>query len=153
MSSPLSRILGELERTRQETLTYFDLPEPDLARAYAPGKWSVRWILHHLCDTETVLYDRVRRVISEPRPVIWAFDQDAWAAALDYERRPLATSRGIFAAVRSGVLDAARAHYERDGQLEFVHSETGVRTLKDEFDKIAWHNESHLRQIRAALGR
>jgi hypothetical protein len=45
----------------------------------------------------------------------------------------------------------AGLHYERHGHLEFVHSVTGVRTLKDEFDKTAAHNEHHLRQIRAAL--
>ncbi len=39
------------------------------------------------------------------------------------------------------------------GQREFVHSVTGVRTLKDEMDKVAWHNEHHLGQIRTALGR
>jgi hypothetical protein len=27
----------------------------------------------------------------------------------------------------------AAQHYERQGHLEFVHSVTGVRTLKDEF--------------------
>ena len=45
----------------------------------------------------------------------------------------------------------ARLHYEKDGHLEFVHSVTGVRTLKDEFDKTASHNEHHLSQIRQAL--
>ena len=45
----------------------------------------------------------------------------------------------------------ARLHYESDGHREFVHSETGVRTLKDEFDKVAAHNEHHLRQIELAL--
>jgi len=33
-----------------------------------------------------------------------------------------------------------------------VHSETGLRTLQDEFDKVANHNEQHLKQIAAALG-
>jgi hypothetical protein len=32
-----------------------------------------------------------------------------------------------------------------------VHSVTGVRTLKDEFDKVASHNQHHLDQIRRAL--
>ena len=45
----------------------------------------------------------------------------------------------------------ARLHYTQDGHLEFVHSLTGVRTLKDEFDKTASHNEHHLSQIRRAL--
>jgi hypothetical protein len=42
-------------------------------------------------------------------------------------------------------------HYERNGHLEFVHSGTGVRTLKAEFDKVASHNEHHLEQIALAL--
>lgn len=144
-------ILEHLERTRDETLQYFSLPAEELAKSYAPGKWSARWILHHLSDSETVLYERIRRVISEPRPVIWAFDQDAWAKALEYEDRPLELSRDIYRAVRAGILHEARRHYEGSGHLEFVHSETGVRTLKDELDKVAWHNEKHLEQIRRAL--
>ena len=40
---------------------------------------------------------------------------------------------------------------ESHGHLEFVHSVTGVRTLRDEFDKVASHNAHHLSQIRAAL--
>jgi hypothetical protein len=144
-------LFEELERTRRETLQCFSLSDDDLARTYAPGKWSVRFILHHLCDAETVLYERIRRVISEPRQVIWAFDQDAWANALDYSSRPLELSRNIFDAVRAGVLHEAREHYASSGDREFVHSETGVRTLRDEFDKVAWHNEQHLVQIRRAL--
>ena len=61
-------------------------------------------------------------------------------------------SRRIYDAVRDGVIHYAELHYERSAALEFVHSETGVRTLKDEFDKVAKHNEHHLRQIAAALG-
>jgi hypothetical protein len=144
-------IFEELERTREETLRYFDLPVEDLAKRYAPGKWSVRWILHHLCDSEAVLYERICRVISEPRQVIWAFDQDAWAEGLGYEDRPLEISRNIYEAVRAGILYAARLHYAASGHREFVHSETGVRTLKDELDKVAGHNEHHLEQIRRAL--
>ena len=45
----------------------------------------------------------------------------------------------------------AELHYEGDGHLEFVHSVTGVRTLGDELDKVAAHNEHHLEQIRTAL--
>jgi hypothetical protein len=144
-------IVTRLEAARERTLEYFDLGPEQLGRTYAPGKWPVSFLLHHLADTETVLYDRIRRIISEPRQVLWAFDQDAWARALDYSRMPLDVSRRIYESVRSGVIYQARLHYERSGQLEFVHSETGVRTLKAEFDKIATHNEHHLEQIASAL--
>ena len=144
-------IVTRLEAVRDETLRYFDLDEERLDRSYGPGKWTVRFILHHLADSETVLFDRIRRVLSEPRQVIWAFDQDAWAMGLDYSRMPLDLSRRIFEAVRAGIVYQARRHYDTSGQREFVHSETGVRTLKAEFDKVAAHNEHHLAQIRLAL--
>ena len=146
-----AELIRELERTRDETLRYFSLGEADLARVYAPGKWSVRFLLHHLSDSETVFLDRIRRVISEPRQVIWFYDQDAWAKGLDYDHLPLDISKRVYEPVRAAVIHYAGLHYERNGKLEFVHSVTGVRTLKDELDKVAAHNEHHLGQIRIAL--
>ena len=90
-------------------------------------------------------------MLSEPRQVIWAFDQDAWTEALYYSRVPLDLSRKIYDAVRDGIIYQARLHYDKEGHREFVHSEAGVRTLKAEFDKVASHNEHHLEQIELAL--
>lgn len=98
-----------------------------------------------------MLYDRIRCILSEPRQVLWVFDQDAWAKGLDYSQIPLELSREVYASVRNAVLYHAARHYETHGHLEFVHSVTGVRTLKDELDKVASHNAHHLEQIRAAL--
>ena len=145
------QIIDALNATRDETVPLFTLGDADLARTYAPGKWSVRYVLHHLADAETVLFERVRRVLSEGRRVIWAFDPDAWAGALDYSTRPLALSRDLYLSARAGVIHYAALHYDRDGHLEWIHSETGVRTLRDEFDKVASHNANHIAQIRTAL--
>lgn len=145
------QLIQDLEKTRDETLKYFSLDERGLQRTYAPGKWSVRFLLLHLSDAETVLFDRIRRVLSEPRQVLWVFDQDAWARGLDYSQVPLDLSRQVYESVRNAVIYYAGRYYEEKGHLEFVHSVTGVRTLKDEFDKVASHNEHHLSQIRLAL--
>ena len=145
------QLITQLEQTRDQTLSYFTLSDADLARTYAPGKWSVRYILLHLADSETVLFDRIRRVLSEPRQVLWVYDQDAWAKGLDYSQVPLDMYRRVYESVRNATIYYAARFYDTKGQLEFVHSETGVRTLKDEFDKVAWHNQHHLDQIRIAL--
>ena len=99
-----TQLIRELERTRDETLKCFSLDPPDLARTYAPGKWSVGYILHHLSDSETVFFDRIRRVLSEPRPVLWVMDQDAWARGLDYSQVPLDIARQVYDSVRSAIL-------------------------------------------------
>jgi DinB superfamily len=147
------QLIEDLEQTRDETVRCFSLSHRDLARTYGPGKWSVSYILHHLSDSETVFFDRVRRVLSEPRPVVWVMDQDAWAKGLDYSQLPLDISRQVYESARNAIIYYAGVHYERSGHLEFVHSVDGVRTLRDEFDKVAAHNEHHLSQIRLALGR
>jgi len=144
-------IIEKLEATKAATLQHYDLSAAQFDQSYAPGKWTIRYLLHHLADAETVLYDRLRRVISEPRQVIWAFDQGAWAANLNYAEAPVDLSKRIYAAVRDSVIFYARRHYESKGHLEFVHSATGVRTLQQEFDKVAWHNAHHLEQIEKAL--
>jgi hypothetical protein len=148
-SRATTEIITRLEAARDRTLRHFDLSDELLARSYAPGKWTVRFLLHHLVDAETVLFDRIRRTISEPRQVLWAFDQDLWAK--DYAGMPLDVSRRVFESMRAAIIYQAGLHYEKSGHREYVHSETGVRTLKDEFDKVAWHNEHHLGQIELAL--
>ncbi len=146
-------IITFLEETKHQTLTYFELSESDLIKTYGEGKWNVQQILVHLADAESVLYDRIRRVISEPRPVIWGFDQDAWEANLEYQTYPLELSKNLYLAVRENIIFLAEKYYESHGANEFVHSQTGVRTLKDEFDKVAHHNLHHLRQIEMALNK
>ena len=145
------QLIRDLERTRDETLSYFALPAADLARTYGPGKWNVRYLLHHLVDSETVLYYRIRRVLCEPKQVIWYYDEAAWAKGLNYAEVPLDLMRPVFESTRAAVIYYAGLHFEKSGEIEFVHSLTGLRTLRDEFEKVAQHNEHHLQQIRTAL--
>lgn len=147
----LDDLLKALSRSMEETLAYFDLSDEDLEKTYAPGKWTIRELLHHLADAESVLYERIRRGIAKPGQVVYGFDQDAWAQNLHYADRELSVDQGVYLAVRRGVLTLVTAYYESAGDQQYVHSETGLRTVKEEFDKVAWHNEHHLRQIRQAL--
>lgn len=69
MSSAMD-LLQALDRTRDETLRHFELGEGDLSLAYGPGKWSVRQILHHLADAETVMAERIRRILCQIRAAL-----------------------------------------------------------------------------------
>lgn len=145
------QLLEGLKSTQTETLGYFDLPTEALARTYAPGKWTAKQLLHHLADAETVLYERIRRGIAKPGQVVWGFHQDDWCQEMDYAHEPLDLNREIYRAVRNNIIRLAEKYYGSHGANAYVHSETGLRTVKDEFDKVVWHNEHHLQQIRQAL--
>lgn len=144
-------IVADLQRTKGETLALYGLGDAELAKTYALNKWPVRHLLHHLADAESVLYDRIRRGISKPGQVVWGFDQDAWADALHYDQKPLALSKSVFTACRENIIYLAEQFYTSHGSNQYVHSETGLRTVQDEIDKVVWHNEHHLEQIRKAL--
>ncbi len=144
-------ILEGLKHTYAQTLPFFELDDASLEKTYGADKWSIRFILHHLADAETVLYDRIRRAISKPGQVVWGFDQEAWATGLDYPSRPLALSKSIYSAVRSNIIHLTDAYYEEHGANQVVHNEAGMKTLKDIIDKVVWHNEGHIKHIEQAL--
>jgi len=144
-------IIALLTETKNETVKYFDLPSEDLSKSYGQDKWNVKKILVHLADAESVLHERIKRIIAEPKKVIWAFDQDLWCENLDYEHFPLQLSKDLFIANRNSIIFLATKYYQELGKKEFIHSETGIKTLKDEFDKVAFHNQAHINQIKTAL--
>jgi hypothetical protein len=113
----------------------------------APGKWSIRQLTAHVADTEIVAAGRFRQVIAEDNPTLVAFDQNAWAARLDYARRKPKQSLESFRRLRAenyellkGVEEAA---FERTG----THSERGPLSLRQMLEGFAGHAESHARQI------
>lgn len=147
----LHELLKGLESTKAQTLQYFDLPEEKLYLTYGEGKWCIKEILHHLADAETILYERIRRPVCEPEPVMWGFAPDLWAVHLNYKDTPLDVNKAVYTTIREAVIAMAPRYYDAQGHKVFNHSRMGLRTVKDEFEKIVWHNESHLAQIERAL--
>ncbi len=144
-------IIEKLMLTQNETLQFFELSDQQLSLSYGENKWNVKQILHHLADAEMVLHERIKRTIARPNQTIQAFDQDAWCREMKYQSKPLSISQDLFSATRKSIIYLAENFYKSHGQNEYIHSETKKRTVKQEFDKVANHNEQHLRQIRQAL--
>ena len=46
-----------------------------------------------------------------------------------------------------------KKYYDQYKSKQFVHNETGLRTLQVEFEKVALHNQSHNEQIKMALSK
>ena len=75
---------------------------------YAPGKWSVKEVIGHLADAERIFVYRAlcaARGESGPLP---AFDENAYVARADFDRRTLNSLLGEFTAVRRATLSLFR---------------------------------------------
>jgi hypothetical protein len=120
-----------------------------------PDSWSARMVVHHLADSETNSYVRLRRLLAEPAgTVIQGYDEAQWARVLHYDR-PIDTSLAVFSAVRRASAELLEAMlpvladdaWERTGQ----HTESGEYRLLDWLTVYADHAEAHAAQIRAAI--
>lgn len=116
--------------------------------APAPGAWSVRQIMAHLADSEIVAADRFRRVIAEENPTIVAYDQNAWAAHLDYARRKPSHAMESFRRIRSENYDLLKELPEGTFARSGRHTERGALTLLELLRTYAAHAEGHARQLR-----
>lgn len=115
--------------------------------------WSARMVVHHLADSETNSYLRLRRLLAEPAPtVIQGYDEARWAncETLGYEVLPVEASLEVFRAVRAAsALLLDRVHPD-DLERAGVHSESGEYTLRDWLRIYAEHAEDHAAQITQA---
>ncbi|HEY3162991.1 MAG TPA: DinB family protein [Candidatus Limnocylindrales bacterium] len=126
------------------------ITEAELDRKPAePDGWTARQVAHHLADSESMAYIRLRRLIAEDDPFIQGYDEPEWARRLHYDR-PIETSVAVLAAVRAASLQLLQsltpAEWERTG----THSESGPYSVEGWLEIYAGHSHDHADQIRRA---
>jgi hypothetical protein len=115
-------------RAVQETLD--QLGEAKLDTRPAADGWTPREIAHHLADSETIGYLRLRRLLAEDHPVIQGYDEPEYARRLHYDR-PIASSLEVFRAVRAATAELLDSLSEEEWTRESTHSESGRYTMDD----------------------
>jgi hypothetical protein len=123
--------------------------DDDLDRRPPSGEWTAREIVHHIADSESMAYIRLRRLIAEDQPIIHGYDEPEWARRLHYDR-PIEASLAVARAVRAASLELLRsltpAEWERSG----THSESGAYSVDRWLAIYAEHSHEHADQIRRA---
>ncbi|HEY1047227.1 MAG TPA: DinB family protein [Bacteroidia bacterium] len=146
-----NELLNAYDRIGEATEKMFDCTQEEFTKTYGPGKWNVRQILHHLADVELAFHNRLKKIIAEPKQVIWAYEPDMWANEFSYKDAPLDKALRVYQLCRELNRELAETYFETMPEKEFVHSKMGLRTLASEMERLATHNEHHLNQIRQAL--
>lgn len=130
-----------------------DVTEDDLdRRSSEEGAWSARQVVHHLADSETNSYLRLRRLVAdEGIPEIAGYDEAGWATRLRYADRPIEASLTVFVAVRAASAEMIGSMGDgMDWSRAGVHSESGPYTADDWLRIYADHAHEHADQIRRA---
>ena len=123
-------------------------PTDKLTARPIAGKWSAVEIVHHLADSETTSGLRLRRLLAEDHPLIQGYDQDTYAARLNYNRREIGPSLEAFRSARSSTAQLFDFMSDEDWRREGTHSESGSYSAEDWLKIYAAHAHNHAAQIR-----
>jgi hypothetical protein len=123
------------------------LPKALLTAHPIPGKWSAAEIVHHLADSETTSAIRLRRLLVEDNPLIQGYDQDAFAARLNYNNRDMGPALDAFRSARATTAQLLDSMSNDDWRREGTHSESGSYTAEDWLAIYAAHAHNHASQI------
>ncbi|HEU5169827.1 MAG TPA: DinB family protein [Gemmatimonadales bacterium] len=118
-----------------------------LRRPEAPDKWSAIEVVQHLADAELVAGWRVRFVLTQDRPPLPGFDQDAFARDLRYRGVPLAEAMGQLSGVRTANLRLYRSLGPAELERLGVHAERGPESVGHIIRMMAGHDLVHRRQL------
>lgn len=119
----------------------------------ANGGWTPRTVAHHVADSETNSYIRLRRLVAEQAPEIIGYDEERWARELRYDSRPIGSAVAVVHAVRAASLELLLTLGPDDwARAAGSHSEAGPYTLDAWLQTYARHPHEHADQIRQALG-
>jgi hypothetical protein len=106
---PGNDILATLDEQRRQTLLLLSgRTEEDGEVRYAPGKWSVKEVIGHVCDVERVFSYRALRFARNDATPIPGFDENNYIANSPYARVPLPDLVEDFIAVRRATLSLFR---------------------------------------------
>ncbi|HKE54213.1 MAG TPA: DinB family protein [Actinomycetota bacterium] len=135
--------VGEVEAALQGA------SEAELDAVPAEGEWSARMIVHHLADSESNSYVRVRTLLAEDGPLIQGYDEGQFARRLHYDR-PIEASLAVLRAVRASTAELLDQLEDTDWNRAGTHSESGPYSMDDWLEIYAAHAFDHADQIRRA---
>src|SRR5246127_4609232 len=75
------------------------LKEAQLDTPYRPGGWTVRQVVHHVPDSHLNAYVRLKLALTEEKPTIKPYDEDAWSKLADSKSTPIEVSLSLLTAV------------------------------------------------------
>jgi uncharacterized damage-inducible protein DinB len=125
-----------------------NLDEAQLKTPYREGGWTVQQVVHHVADSHLNAYCRFKLGLTEDRPTIRPYDQDAWAQLSDSAKIPINISLTLLYALHtrwySLISDMELPEWER----VIIHPEHQKEmTLWYVLGMYAWHGKHHVAHI------
>ena len=117
---------------------------------FKPGQkeWSIHEVILHLADSESNAALRARMLIVEPGGTLMAYDQDKWAADLNYHEQELEDALEVTRLARKTTYALLKKQPDEVFDHIAMHPEyTEPYTFEDWLDIYSAHIPGHIEQI------
>jgi hypothetical protein len=145
---PEDNILGAL--TEQKAITQIFLitiPESKASQAYAEGKWQLKEVIGHLCDTERILSYRALCIARNDQTPLSGFNENNYVKNSNYHSRELSNIADEYHAIRDSTIQLFANMNEEMYELRGIANKTDVR-VRDLLFFIVAHERHHLAVIK-----
>jgi len=140
----ISFLPGLLERAIE------NLDEAQLETPYRPDGWTVRQVVHHICDSHMNALCRVKLVLTEDNPTVRPYDESKWALTHEYKHLPINVSITMLHAIHLKLHDLFSSVQESDWKRTYFHPESKqTADLWYLLGMYAWHGKHHVAHITA----
>ena len=129
--------------------TLHDIPRKAWKYKPAPNEWSIHEIILHLADSETNAALRARLLAVEPGKTLMAYDQEKWAAGLNYHDQDVDDALKLVKFARRTTANWLKTLPEEVFKNSVVHPEYETPFTFDKWLAIySGHIPSHIEQIK-----
>lgn len=141
-------ILNYLIEQKNTAAEFFDaVGEEKSLYSYAEGKWSIKEVLGHLCDTERIFVVRALKFARKESKELLGYDENDYVEAADFDRLPLDQLIKEFQIIRESSLSFFNTLSE-DQLQRFGNAESKEYSPLLILYIIAGHVDHHIRIIK-----
>ncbi len=121
--------------------------DEQLRAAERAGKWSMAEGLQHLVDSELVWAWRLRLIVAQDKPTLTGYDQDAWAAELNYASSDPQIALSELRVLRSMNLRLLKSLRPVQLARVGIHTERGEERIDHMIRLYLGHDLVHRKQL------
>jgi hypothetical protein len=125
-----------------------NMSEVQLSTPYRDGGWMVKQVMHHLFDSHSNAYTRMKLAMTEDNPTIKPYKEALWAEHEDGKNAPVESGLNLLELLHKRWVLFMRSITENDLQRTFFHPESKrTQTIAQTIALYAWHSRHHLAHI------
>jgi hypothetical protein len=153
----MMEIEGLLQRLAAAPLRYVAalsrLEDADSVSDMHDGEWSPAQVLAHVRAANDILEPRIFHVLVRENTPLLAYDDGVWAQVARYAMLPIIESLDTMRHKRKELVHMLKGISPEDWQRTGTHEVRGPMSVFELVSYVADHDEEHIAQIEASIGR